>query len=132
MGTAVLRLMIATAITPAFAAVAGAQQEPDSLPPGVTAQMIAEGASLFKGQGICVVCHGPEAKGIPNLGADLTDEEWVHGDGSYEGTLETITKGVAPDKSTTGAAMPPKGGSSLKEDQLKAVAAYVWSLSRQM
>lgn len=130
MATAVLRFMIASAITGAFAGVAGAQQAPDSLPPGVTAQMITQGASLFKGQGICAVCHGPEAMGIPNLGADLTDEEWIHGDGSYEATLETITKGVAPDKSTTGAAMPPKGGSSLNSDQLKAVAAYVWSLSQ--
>lgn len=110
--------------------VASAQQRSDSLPPGVTDAMISQGASLFGGAGICTACHGSKAKGIPNLGADLTDQEWSHGDGSYDAILETITKGVTPDKSTTGTAMPPKGGSSLNEDQLKAVAAYVWSLSR--
>ena len=106
-------------------------QAPDSLPPGVPAKMISDGQSLFKGAGICAACHGPEAKGVPNLGADLTDQEWVHSDGSYDGILETIKNGVGPDKSSTGAAMPPKGGSSLSEDQMKAVAAYVWRLSRQ-
>lgn len=113
-----------------FPAAAAAQQEPDSLPPGVTAEMVSQGATLFKGQGICAACHGPEGKGIPNLGADLADDEWAHSDGSYQGILESIGKGVTPDKSTTGAAMPPKGGSSLNDDQLKAVTAYVWSLSR--
>lgn len=108
-----------------------AQQAPDSLPPGVTAKMVTDGASLFKGQGICVACHGAEGTGIPNLGADLTDKEWIHSDGSFEGILGTIAKGVPPDKSSSGAAMPPKGGSSLTDAQLKAVAAYVWSLSRK-
>jgi len=113
-----------------LAAPASAQEAPDSLPLGVTAAMIADGAKLFTGQGICQACHGPQGKGIPNLGADLTDAAWRHGDGSYDKILETITQGVDPSKSSTGAAMPPKGGSNLSEDQLKAVAAYVWSLSR--
>ncbi len=114
----------------ALAAPASAQQSPDSLPAGVTAAMVAEGQKLFAGQGICQACHGPQGKGIANLGADLTDAAWRHGDGSYEKILETVRQGVDPGKSSTGAAMPPKGGSSLSEDQLRAVAAYVWSLSR--
>ncbi len=105
-------------------------QAPDSLPPGVTAKMVTEGASLFTGPGICIACHGPDGKGIPNLGANLTDTEWLHSDGSYEGILKTIRDGVGPDESSTGTAMPPKGGSSLTDEQLKAVAAYVWSLRR--
>lgn len=108
-----------------------AQQVPDSLPAGVTAKMITDGASLFKGQGICVACHGAEGKGIPNLGADLTDKEWTHSDGSFSGILETVSNGVPPEQSTSGAAMPPKGGSALTNAQLEAVAAYVWSLSRR-
>ena len=28
-----------------------------------------------------------------------------------------------------GAIMPPKGGSAITDDQVKAVAAYVWTLS---
>ncbi len=130
MSTPTIRFMAVLGLTAIFSGVASAQQGPDSLPPGVTDAMISQGAALFTGAGICAACHGAEAKGIPNLGANLTDEEWSQSDGSYEKILETITNGVTPDKSTTGAAMPPKGGSSLGEDQLKAVAAYVWSLSR--
>jgi mono/diheme cytochrome c family protein len=108
-----------------------AQAAQDSLPAGVTAQMISQGAGLFKGAGLCVACHGPDGKGVPNLGANLTDAEWLHSNGSYEAILATIRTGVPADKSSTGSVMPPKGGSSLNEAQLKAVAAYVWSLSRK-
>ena len=92
-------------------------------------ETVDEGASLFKGLGLCHACHGPEAKGVPNLGADLSDDEWLHSDGSLEGILATIKQGVTGDKSSTGTLMPPKGGSSLSDDQLRAVATYVWSLS---
>lgn len=102
-------------------------QTPDSLPPGVTAAMIADGAALFKAQGLCFACHGADGTGMPNMGADLTDAVWTHGDGSYETILEVIEKGA---QAQSGAVMPPNGGSSLNETQRKAVAAYVWSLSR--
>jgi len=97
----------------------------------VATETVDEGASLFKGLGLCHACHGPEAKGIPNLGANLTDDEWLHSDGSLEGVLETIKQGVTGDKSSTGTLMPPKGGSSLSDEQLTAVATYVWSLSNK-
>jgi mono/diheme cytochrome c family protein len=103
----------------------------EDLPEGVTEEMIAEGASLFRGAGVCAVCHGQNAAGMPNLGADLTDDEWLHSDGSLEGILHSITKGVTADASSTGSVMPPKGGSALSEEQLEAVAAYVWSLRRE-
>jgi mono/diheme cytochrome c family protein len=108
-----------------------AQTTKDSLPPGVTAKMISDGAPLFQGAGLCTVCHGQDAKGMPNLGANLTDTKWLHSDGSYDGIVKTIMAGVPGDKSTTGATMPPKGGSSLTDAQVKAVAAYVWSLSHK-
>jgi len=109
-----------------LAIAAGASSAQD-----VSREVLEEGASLFKGLGLCHACHGPEAKGIPNLGADLTDDDWQHSDGSLEGILETIKQGVTGDNSSTGTLMPPKGGSSLSEDQLRAVAAYVWSLSHK-
>ena len=98
------------------------------LPSGVTDAMVAEGGTIFKGAGICFTCHGQDAKGVPGLGADLTDSEWTHSDGSYEKILATIMAGVT---SPTGAVMPPKGGPPLTDDQVKAVAAYVWSLSNK-
>ena len=45
--------------------------------------------------------------------------------------VATITTGVPADKAKKGIAMPPKGGSSITEDEVKAVAAYVYSLSHQ-
>jgi cytochrome c5 len=62
----------------------GAAQE---LPAGVTAAMVAEGKTVFEGAGICTSCHGPAGEGVPNLGANLADDEWVHSDGSYVWTL---------------------------------------------
>jgi mono/diheme cytochrome c family protein len=106
-----------------------AAQQTDSLPPGVTTATIADGKKIFAGPGLCTACHGPAAKGIPGLGANLTDDTWLHSDGSYEALVAQITAGVPANKSSNGVAMPPKGGSSLSDVQVRAVAAYVWSLT---
>ncbi|MFQ6045257.1 MAG: c-type cytochrome [Gemmatimonadales bacterium] len=124
------RILHAAAVAAALGVLATAARAQE-LPEGVTEAMIKEGATLFSGAGICAACHGPDAKGIPNLGGDLTDQEWVHSDGSFEGIVKSILEGVSADKSTTGTVMPPKGGSQLNESQVKAVAAYVWSLRRK-
>ncbi len=125
------RLTVAVVALVVAAATSAAAQKATELPDGVTKDMIAEGQKLFAGQGLCQACHGPAAKGIPGLGANLTDKEWLHSDGSYSGILESVVAGVTADKSSTGSVMPPKGGSALSDKQLKAVAAYVWGLSRQ-
>jgi len=122
-----LQWMTLAGLLLAVAPVAARAQE--TLPTGVTKQMIDEGGKLFKGQGLCHACHGQDAKGMPGLGANLTDTKWLHSDGSYEGIVKTIMSGVPGDKSSNGSVMPPKGGSSLSDEQVKAVAAYVWSLS---
>ena len=113
----------------ALAGAARAQVKPEALPPGVTAQMVREGETLFKGAGLCSACHGQDGKGIPNLGTNLADAQWVQSKGSYDEIVRQITTGVAADKSTTGVVMPPKGGTSITNAQVKAIAAYVWSLS---
>ena len=103
---------------------------PQELPAGVTAAMIEEGKGIYNGAGICMSCHGADGAGIPNLGANLTDDEWLHGDGSYEGIVASVTKGVTAQESSSGVPMPAKGGTAITDDQVKAVAAYVWSLSK--
>ena len=102
---------------------------PQELPEGVTPQMVEQGAEIFGGRGICFSCHGAEGVGGP-LAPDLTAGEWLHVDGSYPGLIELITTGVAQPKNHP-APMPPKGGSAINEDDIKAVAAYVWTLSRK-
>ena len=104
-------------------------QQPDSLPAGVTPAAIAQGKKLFSGDGLCFSCHGPEAKGL--VGPDLTDAAWLLGKGTFEEIIARILEGVPANKSKTGVVMPPRGGSKLKDEQVRAVAAYVWSLSRK-
>ena len=115
---------------PAQAAAPDAGMNDVALPERVTMAMVEEGKAIFTGRGICATCHGPDGSGMPNLGSNLTDEEWIHSDGSYEGIVQTIMNGVGVDVSTVGTPMPPKGGSGISDDQVKAAAAYVWTLSR--
>jgi mono/diheme cytochrome c family protein len=120
-------LLIVFLTVPLPAALA---QEPDSLPPGVTPQMIRNGQLLYEGPGLCTSCHGTDGRGIPNAGSDLTDTTWVHSDGSFDGILAQIEAGVPAEHSSTGTRMPTRGASRVTPNQLKAIAAYVWSLSR--
>jgi mono/diheme cytochrome c family protein len=95
-------------------------------------QLIALGDSIFHGQvggGTCTACHGQDAKGTA-VAPDLTDNQWINGDGSYQFIVTTVTNGVPKPKQHP-APMPPKGGAPLNDDQVKAVAAYVYSLSHK-
>lgn len=122
-------LILVVAASLALAPAAAAQPPADALPPGVTATMVEDGRKLWAGQGLCLACHGVDGKG--GLGPDLTDGKWLHIDGSLEQLVARIIKGVMPDESKTGQVMPPRGGGGLSDDQVKAVAAYVWTLNRR-
>jgi len=96
---------------------------------GGDAKLIAMGDSIFHGQaggGTCYVCHGQDAKGSA-VGPNLTDGEWLNNDGTLAGITGTIKSGV-PQPKKAPAPMPPMGGASLSDDQVKAVATYVHSL----
>lgn len=99
------------------------------LPQGVTMAMVTEGKTVYEGVGICSSCHGPAGQGVPNLGANLADDEWVHSEGDFEGIVATIMNGVTADASTSGIPMPAKAGTSITDAQVRAAAAYVWTLS---
>jgi mono/diheme cytochrome c family protein len=100
----------------------------------ITPAMIAEGDSIFHGKkagGLCFSCHGPDGGGTAT-GPNLTDNEWLDADnGSYDAIVQTITTGVPTPKKYP-APMPPMGGAPLSPDQVRAVAAYVYSLSHKM
>jgi mono/diheme cytochrome c family protein len=109
--------------------IAGAvskQEHPD----GVTKEMIEQGKAVYGGAGICSSCHGPAGAGIPSLGADLTDAEWLHSDGSYDGVVKTVMEGVTAQASSSGVPMPAKGGTNISDDDVNAVSAYVWTLGK--
>jgi mono/diheme cytochrome c family protein len=109
--------------------VALVAQAPDSLPPGVTPETLQRGRVLYQGAGLCLACHGVDGKGT-TLGPNLVDAEWLHTDGSFEAIVRIVLSGVEQRASKTGQMMPPRGGSSLKDEEVRAVAAYVWALNR--
>ena len=98
-------------------------------PGAITDVMVREGQQIYAGAGICAACHGPDATGA--IGPDLTDAEWLIGDGEYEQLVAQILEGVTAAEATNplGAIMPPKGGAAITDAQVRAVAAYVWTLS---
>ncbi len=93
-------------------------------PTGATAELVAQGQQTFTM--VCAACHGPDAKGT-QLAPNLTDAEWINNDGTYDAIINTVKTGVAQPKIAP-APMMPMGGASLTDDQVRAVAAYVWSL----
>ncbi len=96
---------------------------------GGDAKLIAVGDSIFHGQaggGTCYVCHGQDAHGSA-VAPNLTDGEWLNNNGTLAGITGTIKSGV-PQPKKAPAPMPPMGGASLSDDQVKAVATYVHSL----
>ena len=104
-------------------------QLPDSLPLGVTQSMVERGRAVFTGDGKCFTCHGPDARG--NIGPNLTDDDWLHAKGSYLAIVTHVLSGVTSDRSRSGVAMPARGGANLTNEDVHAVAAYVWAISRR-
>jgi cbb3-type cytochrome c oxidase subunit III len=120
----IVRAVVALAgLAVAAAAPAAAQ----ALPDGVTQAMIDRGNQVFHKDGLCYACHGQDAKGL--VGPNLTDDVWLHSKGTYPEIVAQVTKGVTKEESKSGVPMPAKGGSTISDDDVKAVAAYVWSLS---
>ncbi len=123
------RLGLLVAVLALIGAGQAAAQEKAAAPAAVTPAAIAQGDTIFHKSGMCYACHGSNAEGA--VGPNLTDAEWLHGDGSYDMIVATVTAGVPADKAKKGIPMPPKGGSSITDDQVKAVAAYIYSLSHK-
>ncbi|WCT80168.1 DUF7133 domain-containing protein [Novosphingobium humi] len=100
------------------------------LPAGITAQQVALGRAIYLGQakgGTCVGCHGSDGRGSMT-GGSLVGPDFLWSDGSPEGLAATIAKGVDKPKKA-GGAMPAMGGAALSPADVKAVAAYVWTLA---
>ena len=120
---------------------AAAQQQEPQLPAEVSewlerdqlrrwGQMIRTGEELFS-EGSCANCHGEGGSG-GRFGPDLTDAEWVQGDGDLEGIRQVIFWGVRRrDFADPGRRfeMNPQGGMDLEWEEIGAMAAYVWSLN---
>jgi mono/diheme cytochrome c family protein len=99
------------------------------LPDGVTQEMVTQGQALFTGTGGCLACHGADATGTP-LAPNLTDTTWLNvPTGTYDEIVNLIMTGV-PQPKEAPAPMMAKGGSTITDEQVRQVAAYVYSISR--
>lgn len=82
---------------------------------------VAQGESIFKEPTNCVLCHGPEGKGMISTGApNLTDDIWLYG-GDRETIRETLRYGRA--------GVMPEWETKLGNERIMLLAAYVYSLS---
>jgi glucose/arabinose dehydrogenase len=111
---------------------AGAAAASLPVPAGATKEMVMLGERVYRGAvggAGCTGCHGSAGTGTA-LGPNLTDSRWRWSDGSLQGITSTITQGVAQPKQYR-APMPPLGGAQLNDEQVAAVAAYVWALGHR-
>ena len=88
----------------------------------------ANGATKYAST--CVSCHGPDAKGLPNLGKDLTNSEFMKSTADLDlVTFISTGRPVSDPANTTGVDMPPKGGNpALSEQDIKDIISYLRSL----
>jgi cbb3-type cytochrome c oxidase subunit III len=121
-----LRVAAALALVSSVAAAPASAQ---GVPEGATQAMVDKGNEIFHKAGLCYACHGQDGKGL--VGPNLTDDVWIHSKGTFSELIASITKGVTKEESKSGVPMPAKGGSTISDDDVKAVAAYVWSLSHK-
>lgn len=114
-------------------ATGGGVAAKNATPAEVTPSAVAMGDSIFN-NGSCQRCHGQKGVGAPN-GPALNDATWAQlATGSYAEIEALIISGVAKEKikGNHPNAMQPRGGRmNLTDPQIKAVAAYVWTLSQK-
>jgi disulfide bond formation protein DsbB len=84
-------------------------------------------AGKTKFNSTCTTCHGPEGKGIPGLGKDMTTSPFIKSQGDDQ-LVAFVTKGrpASDPANTTKVDMPPKGGNpSFTEKDLYDIVAFI-------
>ncbi len=113
-----------------IALLAAACETPPEAPPEPTYsdEVIAEGQSLYSQT--CSACHGPDAKGVPNLGKDLTTSQFLAERSDEEMHAFVLEGRPSGDPlNSTGIDMPPRGGNpALTDDGIFAIVAYLRSI----
>ena len=101
---------------------------PMPYPEGVTREMVRQGQTLFTSPGNCYRCHEENGSGS-DLAPDLTDAVWLHLSGANYEEIVALEKSGVPQPKEHPIPMPPRGGVDLTEEQIRAIAAFVYSLS---
>ena len=121
----VMIMLIGCEARRATVAPAAAEEPAES---ALRAGLLARGAAAWE-RGMCSKCHGEEGRGGARA-PDLTDDQWLHCDGSVEGILQVLRRGVPKSElkdSTRPFAMNPVSNLVPDADDLAALAAYVMS-----
>jgi disulfide bond formation protein DsbB len=115
-------------------AAAPSQSKPAAAKPA--AKTAAKAGDAGRGQVLysqsCTACHGPDAKGLPGLGKDMTTSAFIK-DQSDQQLLDFVKKGrpIGDPANTTNVDMPAKGGNpALTDAQLLDIIAFMRSLQR--
>ena len=80
-------------------------------------EVLASGKAVFASK--CFACHGMNGEG--QIGPNLTDDYWIHGDGSLDAIKTSVAKGVL-EKGM------PAWEAAVSPDELNAVVVYVKSI----
>jgi mono/diheme cytochrome c family protein len=111
---------------------AQAQPQAVAVPDSVTPERVLAGSELYNG-GSCVACHTVGGRGVGRRAPDLSDIEWLHSEGDFDGIFQTIFWGVSEDRMKAMTPRPfemhPRGGMTIDREQMKALAAYVWTVA---
>jgi len=86
---------------------------------------IAKGHETFVA--MCSSCHGVDARGLPDLGKNLAESEFV-GEKTAEELIAFVKQGrpMWDAANTTGIDMPPKGGNpALSDEELGLIVGYL-------
>jgi len=119
-------LCVAVQAAPGMPAWAQDEERPD----WVTDSAVARGERIFHGPANCASCHGEGGRGT-DIGPDLSDDDWIRGAGTYDEIAAQVMHGVPRNESRTDTPMPMRGWTGLDDDEVRAVAAYVWTLSKR-
>ncbi len=98
----------------------------------ITPEMIEQGRALFhasggEGASSCSMCHGDAGEGSAS-GPELRSGNYRNVTGTYSSIIDVVTIGIAEPKQFTGIAMPAMGGADMSEEEIRAVAAYTYTL----
>jgi len=120
----ILSLMMVLAL---FITSCGGDEAEEPEAPASTGDATA-GEPLFNST--CSACHGPDAKGMPNLGKDLTTSEFLKERSDAEMLDFVLIGRTAGDPlNDTGVDMPPRGGNpALSNDDIYDIIAYLRTL----
>lgn len=99
--------------------------------PRISSETLQRGRKAYQ-TGMCAKCHRNNATGGPRA-PNLTDNTWLHCDGSIEGIRKVLVTGVPrermkkPDRLFS---MNPATKLIPDQKQIDALAAYIWSLGK--